>query len=44
MALPEAEILLFDDSQMRPKPYEELDHVKITKAFLNDPTKFLRHL
>ena len=37
MSLPEAEILPFDDGQTRPTPYEELDHVKITKAFLNDP-------
>jgi len=44
MALPEAEILLFDDGRIRPTPYEELEHVKITKAFLNDPGRFLRHL
>jgi predicted ATPase len=44
MALPEAEILLFNHGQTRPTPYEELDHVKITEAFLNDPAKSLRHL
>ena len=44
MAPPEAEILLFDDGQMWPTPYEELDHVKITNAFLDDPAEFLRHL
>ncbi len=44
MALPEAQILLLEDDQIRVMPYEELDHVKITKAFLNNPAKFLRHL
>jgi len=32
------------DAQMRTLPYEELDHVRITETFLNNPTKFLRHL
>ena len=44
MALPDAQILLFDEGRMTPTPYEELEHVKITKAFLNDPARFLRHL
>jgi hypothetical protein len=39
-----AEILPFGDGQMRTLPYEELDHVRITETFLNNPTKFLRHL
>jgi predicted ATPase len=44
MAFPGAEILLFEGDQLRPVPYDELDHVRLTRAFLNDPESFLRRL
>src|SRR5258706_10678220 len=44
MAFPGARILLFEGDQIRPTPYDELDHVRLTKAFLNDPESFLRRL
>jgi predicted ATPase len=44
MAFPEAEILSFDNGQIRKVNYDELEHVTLTKAFLNDPQAYLRHL
>jgi predicted ATPase len=44
MAFPDAEILLFEGDRLTPTPYEELDHVRLTRAFLNDPQSFLRRL
>jgi predicted ATPase len=44
MAFPGAEILLFDGDHLTPTPYAELDHVRLTKAFLNDPESYLRRL
>ena len=44
MAFPDAEILSFDGGQIRRVKYEELEHVTLTKAFLNDPQAYLRHL
>ena len=44
MAFPGAQILLFEGDQITPTPYDELDHVRLTKAFLNDPESFLRRL
>jgi predicted ATPase len=29
---------------IQPIAYEDVKHVRITKAFLSDPEKFLRHL
>ena len=43
MALPDAEIMQFDN-QITSVPWEQVEHVEITKAFLNDPESFLRHL
>ena len=43
MALPDAQILLFDNGHIEPAAYEDVEHVKITRAFLNNPAKFLRH-
>ena len=36
--------LLFEGDQLTPTAYEELDHVRLTKAFLNDPESYLRRL
>jgi predicted ATPase len=44
MALPGAQILLIEGDQLRPIPYDEVDHVRLTRAFLNDPESFLRRL
>ena len=44
MAFPGAEILLFEGDRLVPTPYNELDHVRLTKAFLNDPEGFVRRL
>lgn len=44
MAYPGAAILSFDGGAIQPAAYETLEHVTITRAFLNDPAQFLRHL
>ena len=43
MALPGAQILQFDQ-RISPIGWEDVEHVAITRAFLNDPQSFLRHL
>lgn len=44
MAFPEAVILSFDSAQIHPVKYSELEHVNFTRAFLNNPEAYLRHL
>lgn len=44
MAFPGAQILLFEGDRLTQTPYEEIDHVRLTRAFLNDPQSFLRRL
>lgn len=44
LAVPGARILSFDGGVIREARYEELDHVQLTRAFLNDPQNFLRRL
>jgi predicted ATPase len=44
MAVPDSQILLFEEGNIRPIEYDDVEHVRITKAFLSDPEKFLRHL
>ncbi|MET0623516.1 MAG: AAA family ATPase [Pyrinomonadaceae bacterium] len=44
MALPGADILSFDRAPAARVPYEEVDHVSLTRAFLNNPEAFLRRL
>lgn len=44
MAIPGAEILSFDELPPAVVQYDELEHVRLTRAFLNDPHSFLRHL
>jgi predicted ATPase len=44
MAFPEAVILTFDRVPIQPVDYAELDHVTLTRDFLNNPDSFLRHL
>lgn len=44
MALPGATLLSFDQTPIQPVGYEDLDHVTLTREFLNSPERFLRHL
>ncbi|HEU5140060.1 MAG TPA: AAA family ATPase [Bacillales bacterium] len=44
MAFPGATILNFDEHPVHETPYDELEHVKLTKSFLNNPEQFLKHL
>jgi predicted ATPase len=44
MALPGADILSFDRAPVRRIPYDEVEHVSLTRDFLNNPEAFLRHL
>jgi predicted ATPase len=44
MAVPDSQILLFEEEKIRPIRYDDVEHVRITKAFLSDPARFLRHL
>jgi predicted ATPase len=44
LAFPDATIYTFDEQPARRVDYEALDHVRLTRDFLNDPEAFLRHL
>jgi predicted ATPase len=44
MAFPDARILCFDNGKIIESSYEELEHVNLTRDFLNNPDAFLRHL
>lgn len=44
LAFPGAEIYSFDQSPVTRVPYESLEHVNLTRDFLRDPERFLRHL
>jgi len=44
MAFPGAEILSFDEHPPRPVAYADLEHVTLTRLFLNNPEQFLQHL
>lgn len=44
MAYPGAEILVLDREGIHPTPYEETDHVRLTRRFLNHPESMLREL
>jgi predicted ATPase len=44
MAFPGAAIYSFDERPIRPVDYETLEHVTLTRAFLNNPEQFLRKL
>jgi predicted ATPase len=44
MAYPGATIYSFNDGEIRQVPYDELEHVTVTRDFLNNPEQFLRHL
>jgi predicted ATPase len=44
MAYPDARILSFDHHPIREVNYDDVEHVSLTRAFLNNPQSFLRHL
>jgi predicted ATPase len=44
LAFPGARIYCFDDGAVRETEYESLEHVRLTREFLNEPERFLRHL
>lgn len=44
LAFPGARIWSFDETPVAEVGYEELEHVRLTRNFLNDPQAFLRHL
>jgi predicted ATPase len=44
MAYPGAAILSFDGGALHPVAYAEVEHVAVTRAFLQSPERFLRHL
>jgi predicted ATPase len=44
LAFPEAAILSFKDGRLQQVQYEQLEHVQITKDFLSNPDRYLRHL
>lgn len=44
MGLPDAEILHFDETGVRPIAFDEVEHVRLTRAFLNNPEAYLRRL
>ncbi len=44
MAIPGAEILSFDQVPIKPVAYDQLEHVNLTRDFLNNPEQYLRHL
>jgi len=44
LAFPDAQILEFANGAIRAVQYNELEHVQLTRDFLNNPDSFLRHL
>lgn len=44
MAFPGSRILSFDDHPVRDVNYDDVEHVSLTRAFLNNPQSFLRRL
>ena len=44
MALPGAAIVQLDERGFTPTRWDEIEHVTLTRQFLNDPESFLRHL
>ena len=44
LALPDAEILVLGETELRRAAWDEVEHVRVTRAFLNDPSATLRKL
>jgi len=44
LAFPAAQILFFHEGRVQEVKYDQLEHVQLTKDFLNNPDSFLRYL
>lgn len=44
MAYPDAQIFAFEDGKIGQTAYEDVEHVRLTRAFLSDPQAFLHRL
>lgn len=44
MAYPEAQIFSFSDAGIEPIAYDQTEHYRVTKTFLDSPERMLRHL
>jgi predicted ATPase len=44
MAMPESQILLFEENTIKEISYKETPHYQLTKSFLDNPDVFLREL
>jgi len=44
LGLPDADILSFDETPPARVPFDELAHVVLTREFLNDRERYVRHL
>ena len=44
MAFPDADLLSFEGGKIRPVKYEQLEHVRLTRDFLQDPGAFIERL
>lgn len=44
MALPGAALLQFAEGDIRSTAYDEIEHVRVTRDFLNAPERYLKHL
>ena len=44
LGFPDAQILFFHEGKIQEVKYHQLEHVQLTKDFLNNPDSFLRHL
>jgi predicted ATPase len=44
LAMPNSLIYSFDRVPIESVPFDELEHVRLTRDFLNDPARYLRHL
>jgi predicted ATPase len=44
MAYPGADILNLDEGEIKSCKYQDIEHVRITKTFLDNPERYLKHL
>ncbi|WP_317450934.1 AAA family ATPase [Alkalibacillus aidingensis] len=44
MAIPYANVYVIEDGTMGQRHFEDIEHVTLTKDFLNNPERFLKHL
>jgi predicted ATPase len=44
LAIPHATIYSFDGGTVQPIAYDDTEHVRLTRDFLNRPDQFLKHL